>query len=203
MRIFCSTHISSTYYRCASNNSLQQSTLSGYTADECGGRLCHDCNSKSIVHVSYFLLQPKHFSSIQSPSFLIDMMAMNNTMNRNWKRCRWGRHLRSRHYRSSWLCSGLDHILTTTTAPISLVQTNSLIQTPTGTRLFGLVRAYCTLFLVVTVSFLLSFPAILRVHTIVRTCIHVCTVFVTWTPCCTALKNPGERRTYTLWWCDC
>ena len=47
-----------------------------------GGRLRRDCNSKPIVHVSYFSLECKHFSNIQSPNFLIGMMAMNNTMNR-------------------------------------------------------------------------------------------------------------------------
>ena len=52
-------------------------------ADDRGGRLRRDCNSKPIVHVSFFSLQRKHFSIIRSPNFLIDMMATNNTMNRN------------------------------------------------------------------------------------------------------------------------
>ena len=54
--------------------------LTGYIAKDRGGRLRHECNSKPIVHVSYFLLQHKHFSSIQSPNFLIEMMATNNTI---------------------------------------------------------------------------------------------------------------------------
>ena len=60
-------------------------------------RLRRDCKSKPIMHVSYFSLQRKHFSNIRSPNFLIDMMATNNTMNRKWKRRRWGRRPRSRH----------------------------------------------------------------------------------------------------------
>ena len=53
--------------------------LSHPTADNHGSRLHHDCNSKPIIQVSYFLLQCKHFSNIRSPNFLIDMMATKNT----------------------------------------------------------------------------------------------------------------------------